>query len=297
MKNVRSLFAIGCVMSTMIAGCGGGGGGGGHSTPPAPTPAPTTATGVFVDAPVAGLTYSSVNAAGNASTTGATGQNGNFTYVAGGTVTFSVGGIVLGTAPALPVMTPITLALVANPTANASSTSPVTMCRLLASISSTPLSSGQLTITPAMNAAAAGLTVDFSTVTDAALATIAQTISPGATLVDAPTCANHLANSVYTAFAGNYGGTFSGGGVSGTWTLTIAAGGTVSGTAINTSNNSQAAILGALASGTTYTGTAGGVDWTGNLDITKSPVVFSGTYVDASNSSITGTFTGTATGP
>jgi hypothetical protein len=295
MKNLRSLFAIGCVTSTMIAGCGGGGGGGSPTPSPTPAPAPTTATGVFVDAPVAGLTYASQNAAGNASTTGVTGQNGSFVYVAGGTVTFSVGGIVLGTAPALPVMTPITLALVANPTANASSTSPVTMCRFLASISSTPLSSGQLTITPAMTAAAAGLTVDFSTVSDAELTTIAQTISPGATLVDAPTCANHLANTVYTAFAGNYGGTFSGGGQTGTWTLTIAAGGTVSGTAVNNTNNSQVTIAGALASGTTYTGTAGEVNWTGNLDITKAPVVFSGTYVDTNNSSITGTFTGTAT--
>jgi len=78
----------------VFAACGGGGGGGGGSPPPPVVPPPVTATGVFIDSPVAGLGYRSGNA--TASTTDA---QGFFVYTVGETLSFSIGGVQLGTLP------------------------------------------------------------------------------------------------------------------------------------------------------------------------------------------------------
>ena len=61
------------------------------------------AIGVFVDSPVQGLTYQT------GSQRGMTNASGTFSYLAGETITFSVGSIVLGSALAKPFMTPLDL--------------------------------------------------------------------------------------------------------------------------------------------------------------------------------------------
>ncbi len=74
-----------CVaLAGTLAACGGGGG--------SPTPAASSSSRVatFIDAHVEGLEFRS------ASGTGLTDRNGNFSYVRGDTVTFSVGNMVLG---------------------------------------------------------------------------------------------------------------------------------------------------------------------------------------------------------
>jgi hypothetical protein len=82
-------MAAGALMSA----CGGG------------STAPGATTGVFLDAAVENLDYAAGTAAKKA-----TNAKGEFTCNSGETVTFSVGGVVLGSAPCGAVITPLTLA-------------------------------------------------------------------------------------------------------------------------------------------------------------------------------------------
>ncbi|MEW8431145.1 MAG: hypothetical protein G8D61_15610, partial [gamma proteobacterium symbiont of Ctena orbiculata] len=86
-----SLFSI-----FLLAACGGGGGGGGSSTP-------TTATGVFKDNNVSGLTFTSGEQSGT------TGSDGGFTFEVGQLVSFNLGNVTLGSATGMSVITPIDL--------------------------------------------------------------------------------------------------------------------------------------------------------------------------------------------
>lgn len=67
------------------------------------TPDVSTLSGVFVDSPVEGLSYSTATLAGT------TDGDGTFQYEPGETVNFSIGGIALGGAPGAAVITPISL--------------------------------------------------------------------------------------------------------------------------------------------------------------------------------------------
>lgn len=271
--GLGSLLGIG-----MLAGCGSngifpgsaGGGAGGSSV-----------NGVFADGPVVGLSYSC------GGQTGVTGAGGTFTCPAKSTVTFSVGGIVLCTAPAQALMTPVSCAQATDVTANTSTPSVLALGRFLMSISTTPAASGTLTITAAELQAAANLSLNFATATDAQLLAAVQTINSGAPLVAAATAQNELNGTVIGALAGNYAGSYSGGS-SGTWTVAISANGVVSGS-FNDSSGKSGPIAGNLVNGTTYQGTAGSATWTGNLDTSQTPHVFSGKWND---SNINGTFTG-----
>lgn len=76
----------------LFAACGGGGGD--SPTPVDTTPPPVVEMGVFIDSPVQGLTYQSGSEAA-----GTTDANGMFDYTVGETLSFSVGGVQLGTLP------------------------------------------------------------------------------------------------------------------------------------------------------------------------------------------------------
>jgi hypothetical protein len=279
MKNRRILFAMCCCSLTiLLAGCS-------SSSKPTTTPPPIMNNGVFADAPVVGLSY----ACGTQK--GVTGTGGVFTCPAGSGVTFTVGGITLCTATAQPFMTPVSCAQATDSSASASSPSVIAETQFLMSISTTPASSGTMTITSSELQAAADLTLDFSTATDAELLTAVDAISPGAALVDAATAENEITATVNGIVAGNYSGTYSGGD-SGTWTVTIASDGTVSGTVTN-SKGDAGPVSGGLVSGTQFSGTANtSATWTGTLDTSKNPVVFSGTWTNPSQQ-VNGTFTGT----
>lgn len=75
----------------LLSGCGGGSGNGNR---------PVVLNGVFKDSSVSGLSYLSGNQKG------VTGQNGEFKYEENGNITFSIGGVNLGTTKAKNVMTP-----------------------------------------------------------------------------------------------------------------------------------------------------------------------------------------------
>ena len=93
-------MVLASALATALSACGGGGGGS------------NTATGIFKDSNVGGMTYTS------GSITGVTGADGSFTYERGQPVTFSLGGVVIGTADGKEVVTPVDLV------ASGSSTSP-----------------------------------------------------------------------------------------------------------------------------------------------------------------------------
>lgn len=102
--------ALGLLLTTLLAACGGGGSDGEPAAPSAEQPSgPATLTGRFVDGPVSGLRYSTP------SQTGFTNSAGEFSYLAGETVSFYVGDILIGRAPAAETLTPFDLAGIAPP--------------------------------------------------------------------------------------------------------------------------------------------------------------------------------------
>jgi hypothetical protein len=79
------------LLTMLFVACGGGGGSDGPTI---------TGSGHFVDGPVQGLSYQTKSVSGK------TDLNGGFKYVPGEDITFSYGGVDLGTAPATDLMTP-----------------------------------------------------------------------------------------------------------------------------------------------------------------------------------------------
>lgn len=92
-------YAITGVTLGLVVACGGGGGGGAGTVS-----APTISTGIFLDSPVSGINYRTSSGSGK------TNANGEFSYIQGETVTFSVGNIDLPAATANSTVTPLNLA-------------------------------------------------------------------------------------------------------------------------------------------------------------------------------------------
>ena len=209
-------------------------------------------------------------------------------------MTFSVGGITLCSEPAQPFMTPLSCAQTTDPSANTSTPSVVALTQFLMSINTTATPSqsspSTITITSSELQAAKNLTLDFATATQTDLQNAVSAIDPGAMLVTPAAAQTEITGTVDTAFAGNYAGTFSGS-VSGTWTAKAASNGNVSGTATQ-SNGTVGALSGSFVSGTTFSGTVFSSSWTGTLDTSKNPAVFSGTWTVTAQG-LSGTFTGT----
>lgn len=88
MKKFKLRFVLIAALFILTA-CGGGGGGGSSQQ-----------VGQFIDDPVAGLSYSCVNA--SQTIAGITDNQGNFNYLPGQTCTFKVGNVTLGSPSAIP---------------------------------------------------------------------------------------------------------------------------------------------------------------------------------------------------
>ena len=126
-------------------------GGGGDST--TTTATETVSTGAFIDSAVEGLQYET------ATRSGTTNSLGEYDYLAGETVTFSIGGIVLGSAIAGSVVTP--LSLVPDAT-NATNPMVTNIVRLLLSLDSDGDPDNGIFISSEVTTAANDLAVDFS---------------------------------------------------------------------------------------------------------------------------------------
>lgn len=83
--------------ATALTGCGGGG----DSSPS--TPPPEVKKGIFTDSPVKGLYYETETQSG------LTNDLGEFSYIEGESITFRLGGSVLGVSKAQTMITPLTL--------------------------------------------------------------------------------------------------------------------------------------------------------------------------------------------
>jgi hypothetical protein len=144
----KQIWFTATLLLTLTA-CGGSGGGDGTTA----TATETVSTGVFIDSAVEGLQYET------ATQSGTTNSLGEYDYLAGETVTFSIGGIVLGSTIAGPVVTP--LSLVPDAT---SATNPVVtnIVRLLLSLDSDGDPDNGITISSEVTTAANDLAVDFS---------------------------------------------------------------------------------------------------------------------------------------
>lgn len=166
----------------LLSACGGGGGSG---TPAIITP-PTPSTGVFVDSPVAGLHYET------ATYSGTTNSAGEYDYLPGETVTFSVGGIVFGATLAGPVVSPLSLVSGAR---DASDPVVTNIVRLLLTLDDDGNPDNGISISAATATAAVGLTVNFTAAdfsVDPGMVSLLVAL-PNATLVDAPAAQTHFA--------------------------------------------------------------------------------------------------------
>ncbi len=168
--------------------------------------APTIASGIFKDNFVSGLTYVS------GSQTGVTGANGSFTYEEGNTVTFSLGGVTLGTAMGGIVVTPIDLI------SNASSDSPQVknIVRFLVMLDSDATPGNGIQISTAVRTIAANWgQVDFRSVDLASdLASITSDVASAdartPTLLSTADAQTHIESTLQCIYAGAYKGTYSG---------------------------------------------------------------------------------------
>nr|WP_320133634.1 hypothetical protein [uncultured Holophaga sp.] len=184
-------FGLSTLNLMIVLACGGGGNST-QSTSTDTTTTVSTATGIFSDAPVEGLTYVS------GSQSGTTAASGSFTYEVGNTVTFSLGGITLPNVAGSSLITPYTIFGATSLTDTAS----VNLARLLQTLDDD--SDGTITIPTAVKTAAASLSLtadDFASSSfDSKVATLVSAAG-ASSLVDASTAETHMLS---TALAGTW---------------------------------------------------------------------------------------------
>ena len=233
----------------------------------------STATGAsrgqFIDAAVEGIVYTS------GSRTGKTDANGNFIYETGKSVTFSIGGIVLGTISGSAIITPVQL--IPN-AVNQTDPAVTNIVQFLLTIDADQDETNGIQITNAIRAAAANLSLDFTLAgfdTDSNVSNVIGILTTAGlgnrALVSNAFAQSHLSDSLFAIMAGIYTGSFSGTDT-GNWSVTVATDGTVIGTG-NSNSNGAFSISGNVdSSGTasvTATGNAGTANWSGMIDITN----------------------------
>ncbi len=184
-------------LSLVIISCGGGGGGGTTLT---------TATGQFKDSNTSGISYVS------GAQSGITAADGTFTYEVGKTVTFSVGGVTIGTASGKSVVTPIDLVTGGSST----SVEVQNIVRFLLMLDKNGDPSDGIQVSPAVRLiAATWLQVNFKAADLSA--ELASIISDAAsvdgtphTLLDALFAKAHMESTLLCSYAGAYKGSYSG---------------------------------------------------------------------------------------
>ena len=190
-NKLMSSLLVSSVLALALVGCGGGGGGGGGPT------GPTVRTGVFVDSAVEGVSYAT------ATQSGTTNANGEFSYVDGETVAFSIGAVELPPATAAPTITPVTLAGATDIT-NQEATN---IARLLQSLDSNGIPSDGITI-PAATVTAATAAINFNQTpaaftSDSAVGNLISATT--STLIDETTAQTHVTTTLNDLAAGVQG--------------------------------------------------------------------------------------------
>ncbi|MFK7885283.1 MAG: family 16 glycosylhydrolase [Gammaproteobacteria bacterium] len=164
-------FAALALILTGLAGCFGDGDGP-ERIPGTPQP---MVTGLLIDAPISGVAYRT--SGGDEGTTSAAGE---FLYIEGESIAFTIGGIELGSVPGAPIITPVGLTRSSDP----NDTSAVNQLVFLQSLDSDGDPSNGITIATSVASSADGRSLDFASPTfrDDAMALLGQ-IAPGAMLI------------------------------------------------------------------------------------------------------------------
>ena len=118
-------------------------------------PAITPETGIFLDAPVGGINYQTLTQSG------VTDAQGNYLYLPGETVTFSIGDIVFPSAIAAPVVTPLDMIGATDIT----DVSVINIIRLLQSLDVDGDPTNGIEISPTAHTEAMGLAITFDSLT------------------------------------------------------------------------------------------------------------------------------------
>ena len=185
--NLRAMLSYSflAVSMSLLSACGGGGGADTAGKTPV---AATSSTGVFEDSVVGGLSYETETLSGT------TNSAGEYDYLPGETVTFSIGGIVFGSVEAGPLVTPLSLVAGAI-----DETDPVVtnIVRLLLTLDVDGDPDNGITISAATALAAEGQTIDFTAADfDAETVALLAAIPGTQVLVEATVAQTHFAETL-----------------------------------------------------------------------------------------------------
>ena len=173
----RRLTRLLTILAPVLAlvGCFGDGDGPERITA---TPLPVN-VGVLVDSPISGVTWESSDG-----TSGITNTAGEFEYTDGAAITFSIGGIVLGTASGAPFISAVELTNSADPSSQAA----LNQLVFFQSIDADQDPSNGITVSDATRSAAEGQTLDFTAADfGAQVAAVVSAIAPGNAVVSEST--------------------------------------------------------------------------------------------------------------
>ena len=284
LRRIAYSMSLSILMLVMIS-CGGGGG---DSTSEKGGNSPIT--GKISDSYIQGLRYTT------ATQSGTTDANGTFSYLAGETVSFYVGEILIGSTVGKSFITPFDLVPGAI---NSDDPTIGNLLRFLITLDSDNNPDNGITIAPDVAALTTGLTLDFTMTTgfDAAASTVLSTITGGAktALIDMGAVKTHVSSTLLSFVQGDYSGTYSGVGSmeSGVWTINIDASGTITGTSTSSTSTAAINLTGTLYDNGSFTltGTDGATTMTYNGQFNYLGGL-SGTWT---NGMSTGTFTGNIT--
>jgi len=196
MTSIKILIL--CASVIMLAACGGGG-----SEPPVTTATPSV--GVFVDSAVGGLQYQAPSYSGSTNTLG------EFNYLPGERITFSIGDIVLGSAQAGAIITPLSLV----PGASGANDPTVTnIVRLLLTLDDDNNPDNGINLGNEITVAAQNLSINFSAAdlsADPGVNSLLTALPAQPTLIDNETAQAHFSASLATQ--SNWGTMAWGGGI------------------------------------------------------------------------------------
>jgi len=183
-NEVANKWTLVCAFgfSVLLAACGGSSSGGGGSNPPAAAPS----SGVFVDSPVQGLGYKALPS-GFAGTTDAT---GHYQYLPGDMVTFDIGRRIVGTVPAAPEVTALSVFGATSMT----DVRVVNLAQLLLTFGGVPTGQNPIQL-PLTIPAGLQNPLDFS---DPNFTTMLQNALPGTIIVTQAQATTHLQSSFKT---------------------------------------------------------------------------------------------------
>ena len=159
------------------------------SSPSVPS-ASAQQVGVFVDSPVAGITFQS-----NSGLSGTTNSEGEFDYQPGDAVSFSLGGVDLGSVTGAAVLTPVEV-MGATETAD---DKVINLTRFLQSLDEDGDPTNGINISSSVSSSLQGQSINFndnSSNFETAVSSVVSSAIPGRTLIDATTALNHLHGSM-----------------------------------------------------------------------------------------------------